>query len=310
MDTLVLPTPDGNISDTSQLEIITHPRPHNPHRDVRTRTWFLTWNNAPVDSAHTLLGLHAAKYCFQKEKGENGVVHWQGVFLFKNAKKWSALNNKLDPHGYWAPCRNLAAAHNYCKKMETAIRGTLHEHGFAKVDKVRDPLRGKTLYVWQQEIIDMCFGVADERTIYWYWSSVGNTGKTALCKHMCLKMDAIVVGGKAKDAFYAIGERKKAGKTAEIVLFNIPRSSKNHISYPALEGIKDGLFFSAKYESGNVLTNPPHVIVFANSAPDLAMLSEDRWKVVNVDPRPDVDLAYHAGAHEMFDGYDSPQLDE
>jgi len=78
-----------------------------------------------------------------------------------------------------------------------------------------------------------------------------------------------------------------------MAIFGYARSKENYISYEALEEIKDGLFFSGKYESGMVCINPPHVVVLCNFAPDESKLSKDRWVIKNIDhdydgraPRP------------------------
>ncbi len=144
-------------------------------------------------------------------------------------------------------------------------------------------MEGLTFHDWQNEIIEMIQHVADNRSIYWYWSHTGNIGKSALAKHMLLKYGAILGGGKASDSYFAIKERIKKKESVDVVLFSIPRSLGNKCDYEALECVKDGMIFSSKYESGQCLFNPPHVIIFANHAPDLSMLSEDRWKVKCLD---------------------------
>ena len=46
-----------------------------------------------------------------------------------------------------------------------------------------------------------------------------------------------------------------------------------------MEAIKNGCFFSGKYESGMVRFNSPHILVFANEPPERTKLSQDRWCV-------------------------------
>ena len=43
------------------------------------------------------------------------------------------------------------------------------------------------------------------------------------------------------------------------------------------------MIYSPKYEGGYKLFNSPHIIVFANMAPQYERLSKDRWKVRNID---------------------------
>ena len=49
--------------------------------------------------------------------------------------------------------------------------------------------------------------------------------------------------------------------------------------YSAFEGIKNGMFVNYKYETQQVLMDPPHVVCFSNEVPDVSALSQDRWEV-------------------------------
>lgn len=128
----------------------------------------------------------------------------------------------------------------------------------------------------------------DERTIYWFWSNKGNIGKSSLCKHLCLRYGAIALGGKVGDAMYAVGKLVAAGKPPNIVVFDVARSESHRLEYVSLEKLKNGCFFSSKYESAMVMLNPPHVIVFANEGPNESKLSDDRWKITNLDEEDDL----------------------
>uniref|UniRef100_UPI004049B2EE hypothetical protein n=7 Tax=Pseudomonadati TaxID=3379134 RepID=UPI004049B2EE len=64
--------------------------------------------------------------------------------------------------------------------------------------------------------------------------------------------------------------------------FDIPRSQLDYLSYTGIEEVKNGCFFSSKYESEMVLYNSPHIIVFANEEPTYHKLSSDRWNVVDL----------------------------
>jgi hypothetical protein len=70
----------------------------------------------------------------------------------------------------------------------------------------------------------------------------------------------------------------------EIVLINIPKSfDQEYLSYTGIEEVKDMLFYSGKYEGGQVDGNPPFVFVFSNIPPEVDKLSEDRWMIYNID---------------------------
>lgn len=162
--------------------------------------------------------------------------------------------------------------------------GKVFTKGYWVKKPVIDPLDGKVLHKWQKEIVEMVQDQPDDRKIYWYYSNCGNIGKTALCKHLVMKHNAIVVGGKAQDAFYAISARIHKGKEVNIVVFHLVRSKRDEIDFVGIEGIKDGMFFSPKYESEMCVFNTPHVLVFANMRPgDVSKLSEDRWVIKDLE---------------------------
>ncbi len=259
------------------------PPAKKPKVDVRSRNWFLTWNNYSADSIGILLKLSGVKrYCIQEEVGKDGTPHLQGVIVFSDAVRFSTLNSMCDKKCWWSKCKSVGAAKTYCSKVATAS-GKRWVKGFHIPRKVIDPLEGKQLYEWQQEILDRVRGEADDRKVYWFWSAEGNVGKSVLCKHMVLKENAIVVGGSFRDAYYAIAQRVSKKLDVHVVVFALSRSQGNKVSYIAIEGIKDGMFFSPKYESGMCVYNVPHVLVFANEEPDLSQLSKDRWVVKCLD---------------------------
>ncbi len=121
------------------------------------------------------------------------------------------------------------------------------------------------------------------RFINWFWESKGAWGKSHLAKYMAQQMGAYVVSGKNLDVLSTIATIvKKDGGCPPIIIFDVPRVNEGHVSYQAMEGIKNGIFYSGKYEGSMVIFNSPHVIVFANLPPDQSKLSSDRWKITNL----------------------------
>ncbi len=258
-------------------------------RDTQSASWFLTWNNYTEQSIDILLGLKPKSYMIQEEIGKKGTPHLQGVLTFKKKVKFSWLCTEC-PGVDWSMARNLAACINYCSKMDTR-NGKIWNKGYKpKKLLVHDPLDGKKKYKYQQLIINMCKKECkpDCRKIYWFWSNRGNLGKSALCKHLALKYDAICIGGTWKDAYYAITQLLEKSITPKIILFDLCRDMGNKISYTAIEGIKNGMFFSPKYESIMALYNVPHILIFANEEPETHRLSEDRWKIIHLDRYKDL----------------------
>lgn len=247
--------------------------------DPRGRLWFITWNNPP-DTADTDIKGYVDKYHYQYEVGENGTRHIQGVLEFKNPRKFSQVKMRF-PGVHLEKCRNKKAALDYCHKDETSTGGRESN----MVYKPKDHFCREEASDWQINILEMIDREPDERSVHWYWSEEGGVGKTTLAKHICLhNKDAIYVGGAGKDILYAVSEyiKENDGRGPRIVMFDITRAAKDKTSYDAIEKIKNGIFFSGKYEGCMCIFDNPHVIVFANEAPQLTKLSEDRWHVQSV----------------------------
>jgi hypothetical protein len=94
------------------------------------------------------------------------------------------------------------------------------------------------------------------------------------------QMGAFEVSGKGADVLCGISKFiEEHGRCPPIIIYDIPRSTSEYVSYQSIEKLKDGKFFSGKYESGMVRYNKPHIVCFANCEPDVEKLSGDRWVV-------------------------------
>ncbi len=252
--------------------------------DARARHWMIVWNNPELGSIDILLSITGlTKYSIQHEVGENGTPHLQGVLSFTSAKKWSTLNNFCDAKCWFQPVKNLQAVKNYCKKQATATGPSWRKGYKAGNPKLVDPLEGKDLYSYQKRIIDIVNGDIHDRLIYWFFSTKGGIGKSALVKHLVMNYGALICGGKKGDMFYAVNKMKQSGNPPDLVVFDIPRSQGATVAYDGIECIKNGCFFSSKYESGACIMNTPHIIIFANMGPVIHMMSNDRWSVTDLD---------------------------
>lgn len=176
--------------------------------------------------------------------------------------------------------RNRDCAFLYCLKDETrAPEGVRWSQG---LPRTLDTVGIEELRPWQRRIYDSVLLPCprDHRKIRWYWETTGGTGKTFLTKCLVDQRSALVVSGKASDVLAAIALMLKEKREApEVIVWDIPRSVADYVSYQSIEKLKDGCFFSGKYESGMVRINTPHILCFANQLPDLEKLSADRWVV-------------------------------
>jgi hypothetical protein len=240
--------------------------------------WFLTHNNYTKEDIKLLCSDSSIiKYCFQEEKGAKGTPHLQGHFEF---------DRKIRPRGFfkgtplenahWEKTRNRRAAVVYCSKLATRS-GETYIKGFPKsCFRKISCIQRDELYDWQKTICNECEKEPDDRTINWFWETVGNVGKSALVKYLCINENALLVSGKSADIKYQIAN---AEFPPDIIVYDIPRSAKNYINYTALEEIKNGVFCCSKYESKMCIIPTPHIYCFANFEPDLTTMSKDRWRV-------------------------------
>jgi len=242
--------------------------------------WFFTHNNyTEEDVTEILTSEEIFGYAFQKEIGDKGTPHLQGLINFVDKVRPKSLGGVFERIHFEIP-KNRAACKNYCTKFETRIGETM-------IKKLIIPRKLKiiqTLRVWQKTLENKILkDLYDDRKIMWYWEDQGKVGKTQFCKYLIHHYDALLVEGKGGDVKYLINKYIEMNKCApDIVLYNIPRSYVNYVNYGALEGVKDGLFVSTKYECNGCLMNSPIVICFANSEPQLDKLSDDKWNVVQI----------------------------
>lgn len=224
-----------------------------------------------------------------KEIGENGTPHLQGYIEFKQKKRPKSVfgNDRI----HWEKAKgNRQQNIEYCSKENNVI---LYHPKKKEIKTIEE----KNLYDWEKRLINYINEFSpdnpkQEREIVWIWSKDGRKGKTTMAKYLCVNYKFIILGGKAADCRNGVIEYAKAhnGETPERILINIPRSfSEDYVSYEAFENLKDMLFYSGKYEGGMVIGNCPILIIFSNFSPDKDKISRDRWKIINIDYRCDVE---------------------
>jgi len=239
------------------------------------RYWFFTCNNYSDKNIKEILYSEDIKlYAFQEEVGESGTPHLQGCLEFHKRLRPRYL---FDKRFHWELARNWHAAVEYCtlatKRKPDGNMWTNIIWASAQWQVIHE------LKHWQSKLWEMVKAEDNDRFIWWVWDSKGNTGKSALCKWLCIKHGAIVLSGKAADMKHGIAKSKAK---PSLVLLDIPRESYDYVSYTGIEEIKNGCFFSSKFDGGMVLMNSPTVICFANSPPEKDSMSIDRWRVFQV----------------------------
>lgn len=135
------------------------------------------------------------------------------------------------------------------------------------------------LHPWQNDIVSMIDGPADDRKIFFYYDPVGGAGKTTFAKYLVRTRDdtQMLCPSKIENMLHIVDQDKP------VVLINCPRDSMQFLQYSAIELIKDGEFDSPKYQGRKKwFSRTPHVLVFCNEYPDMSKLSQDRFEIVEL----------------------------
>ena len=260
-----------------------------PLRIVPSKRWTFTYNNPPEDAVETLESILTAfdiEYIFGEEIGEQGTPHLQG-YLEAPVKIRPIEKLGLDKSIHWEKAKgNKAQNLVYCAKdgkyPHSAKMRPIRPVQLMKREFLRDD---------QKEIVDLFKDYEDPlwgRNIYWFWEPTGNWGKSVVATHLVDFGDAIEVSGAAKDVFCGIAAALE-DKDIKTVVFDIPRRSVDYVQYQAIEKLKDGKFFSPKYESGMKRFNKPHIVCFANQPPDVTGMSLDRWIIERLDSHEEIE---------------------
>lgn len=257
--------------------------------------WWLYTHNNYEKSDIEKISSHSSieSYIIGEEVGEEGTPHLQCLIKFKKkTRPFSYGQGDLifpELRGHWGdefgkPVKNIPSAKTYCMKDNNYITNM-------RIKKKVKLLDEDKMYKYQTFIINILKEEPNDRLIYWFYETKGGVGKSALTKYICSQYEAIILSGKASDMKYGIVAymNKHEGCAPKIIILDIPRESLNYLSYTGIEEIKNGCFFSSKYECEMVIYNNPHVVIFANDLPEINKVSRDRWKIYKINDDNDVD---------------------
>lgn len=164
----------------------------------------------------------------------------------------------------------------------------------------------KNWRIWQQEIYQMLFKPEiptiestkkkdwtikkpDERHIINIVDPKGKSGKSQFFKYLFVKNQKSIArlgygsAAQLRSSAVNLGER-------DIYIIDLPRTKGRNDSelelLSVVEDIKSGIVFNGMYGSGNVLLmKPPHILISSNYLLDYDNLSEDRWRVYQIEPK-------------------------
>ena len=234
---------------------------------------------------------------FSKETGEHSIhPHFQGYFELSKKKLTkelfeAALGNK-STH-LEAATRNKETNVAYVHGMDKAYeigwiqysKGEYEKpHGYSDYSvKFMENFKPRSFQKMMLDIVDE--NKVDDRSIYWFWEPTGNVGKTSLGRVLHRLHGAMYLRGSSGDMKHACTMyREYVNKDPTIIVIDIARGADATTDlHQGIEDLKNGLFFSGKYQSTMIDAKvPPHVFVLANVPPSLKTHSGDRWKVFRI----------------------------
>lgn len=219
----------------------------------------------------------------EHEDGPN--IHMQGYLRLKVKERPKALARRLNQYLKGIRCttasnNGCAALRNYAAKEAGRLAGPWtddsHYNG-------QDLLPEEKMPKWQQDLGKYLRTKPEERVIHWFYDPQGGRGKSKFRKWAALTLGAVCID---YDTTANIRNNVITAGPQKIYIVNLTRAKPNEIGkgdlYSALESIKDGHVVSGKYKGGQLMMNPPHVVVMANALPLEGMWSADRLKLVKL----------------------------
>lgn len=270
-------------------------------------TWDFRITKRDLSHLDVIQGLEgiAKQYVFQLEEGDSGYIHYQGRMSLIKKRRATEKQKILDLFQTWKPeylqpttnPEHQSTSFSYVIKADTRIAGP-----WTDADKPKDvyiprqyrninpetDLRPFQQTIWNNTQNPDLF---DSRSINLVYCERGNKGKSTIA-HLCrIKANCIVIPAIINDAKELIQVAcdmcmDSKNRCPNTVFVDLPRAiNKDRLYglYSAIEVIKDGYLYDVRHHFKCWDIDSPHVWVFTNVMPDLAMLSLDRWNVWTID---------------------------
>lgn len=251
---------------------------------VATYDFTLPADSYSHDDVIELLKDLCKKWCFQKEQGESGYLHYQGRMSLKVKARISTLKPKVFPEMHLSPTCNQNMGNDfYVTKEETRVDGPWSDVSVPAYIP-RDVREIKELKPWQAQIA-ATVDCDVRRDIYVLYEPRGNVGKTLLCRYLALvkKCASLPPLNDYKDLMRIV----MCKPTANCYLVDMPRAKdklKMREFWSGIETLKSGYAYDDRYEFREKYIDPPVIWLFTNTLPEEEMLSKDRWKIFEIDP--------------------------
>lgn len=213
------------------------------------------------------------KWIIAKEIGVDGFKHWQIRFQWRGTfnglkelfPKAHIEEDAQDDYEYERKEGNYISSNDRAEQLQ------------ARFGSLRD----------NQKRIIANLNEQSDREIDVVIDPYGNTGKTWLARHLYQTGKGFYVPPTITDARTLIQYVANGYSGEETVVIDIARSTKwTNALYVAVETIKDGLVYDARYKTTVRDIHGVKVLVTCNVCPKLDKLSRDRWRLFGHDGAP------------------------
>lgn len=237
-------------------------KPRNPARESIEEVSILQW----------ILNRDVHKWIVAKERGTFGYDHWQirvqCNLTFDEMKQEFGENAHIeeasDNYEYERKEGNFVCSSDTNAIMQCRF-GELRPNQRAILDRVHDQ---------------------GDRQVTVVVDHKGNNGKSWLCRYLYENGSGLYVPPTITTPQGIIQFVASAYRGEEIVIIDIPRSTRwNPNLYVAVETIKDGLVFDARYSAKTRNIYGVKVLVMCNTKPNVTKLSADRWDLIDQEGR-------------------------
>jgi len=247
---------------------------------------------------------HCKHWCFQKEKGASGYIHYQCRMSLGTKRRLTDVVKLMgDLKGHLSPTFKDNILPNkafYVMKPETRIEGPWSSEDEEEAYIPRQ-IRDITLKEWQQKIVEDA-EVWDTRHINILLEQIGNKGKSTLATYCGVHKigRSLPPLNDYKDIMRLVMDMP----TSKLYLVDMPRAldqKHHHNFFAGLEEIKSGHAWDDRYKYKEKYFDCPNIWVFTNTMPNLEFLSADRWRVWQI---IDDDLVQQPlKKQKLFNGY-------
>lgn len=230
------------------------------------------------------------KWVFQKEKGDEGYVHWQvRGSLYKKRRQKDVIENfgELLWNAHWSPTSTTVHKgnhFNYVMKADTRVEGPWKDTDDIFEDP---PVLTRQLkkfyehnpYPWQSKVRELVQRV-DDRWITCIVDPGANKGKSVLVE--ALEYERLAYEVPPMTCMEDIMQCCMCLKPQKAYCIDMPRSMKKEklaSFYAGIEALKNGVMYDKRHFFKKRRIDRPQILVFTNTLPDFSLLSLDRWQV-------------------------------